>query len=96
MPVTFMRAVDTSPSWQDKGGRGLGSERSDEEVNPEAEEQKDLPDADNAALVEAELGLCSVLSAWNPWALPEEVVVEQLKVWRLPCRVENSTRHIAA
>ena len=75
----FMRAVDTSPSWQDKGGHGIGSERSDDEVNPEVEEQRDLPDADNASLVEAELGLCSLLSTWSPWALPEKAVVEQLQ-----------------
>ena len=87
----FMRAVDASPSWQDKGGRGIGSERSDEEVNPEAEEQKDLPDADNAALVEAELGLCSILSAWDPWALPEKVVVEQLQ--RVAAAMSGGKRH---
>ena len=71
-----MRTVDPS---KDRHSHGIDSERSADEVIPESEDRRGLPCTDNTALVEAELALCSLLSDWNPWDLPEKATLDQLQ-----------------
>ena len=71
-----MRTVDPS---KDRHSHDIDSERSADEARPESEDRRGLPCTDNTALVEAELALCSLLSDWSPWDLPEKATVDQLQ-----------------